>query len=84
MSNTNTIPGQAGGRAVVEKYGKTWMRKIGLKGAALGGQAVVEKYGTHYMSLIGTIGSDVVNGHLTDAKFNKITRKIDKILRSGE
>jgi hypothetical protein len=74
-----TIPGQAGGLAVVRKYGTNRMRKLGIKG----GNAVVNKYGNEYMSVIGTLGADAVNGHLSNWKFNRISGRRNALLRAG-
>lgn len=45
-------PGSAGGRAVVEKYGRAHMAQIGLRGA----QALLDNHGCEHMSEIGRNG----------------------------
>jgi hypothetical protein len=44
--------GSAGGRAVVAKYGRGHMAKIGMQGA----QALLDNHGTEHMSEIGRNG----------------------------
>lgn len=45
-------PGSAGGRAVVAKYGRAHMARIGL----LGAQALLDKHDTEHMAEIGRNG----------------------------
>lgn len=45
-------PGSAGGRAVVAKYGRAHMARIGL----LGAQALLDNHGCEHMSEIGRNG----------------------------
>jgi hypothetical protein len=78
--STATIPGSAGGRAVLRKYGPKFFSRIGR----LGGNAVVEKYGSTYMSLLGTLGADAVNENLSNWKYNRIRGTINRILRENQ
>jgi hypothetical protein len=75
-----TIPGQAGGRAVVRKYGTLHMAEIGSRG----GDAVVDKYGFEYMSLLGTLGSDAVNESLSPSRRQRVEGRVRRIIRDNQ
>jgi len=53
---------QKGGKALVDKYGSTWMSTIGK----VGGETLVEKRGSEYMRRIGSLG-----GRKTADKFGR-------------
>jgi hypothetical protein len=72
-----TVQGQAGGLAVVQQRGSSYMAEIGRRG----GKAVVKKYGRGYMSLLGTIANDNVNENLSKTGRIKVERSIRRILR---
>ena len=84
MSNTltqNQINGSKGGKKVLRKYGKAWLREI----ASYGGQAVVEKYGDYgYMSVLGKLGANAVNGNLSPTALIKTQRLARKIVRENQ
>lgn len=48
-----TLPGSAGGRALVSQRGKDYMRRI----ASEGGHTTVSRYGIGYMAQIGSAGA---------------------------
>ena len=81
MSTTTTLtPQQKGGRAVVKKYGKNWLREI----AAVGGETTAEKYGSEYMATIGTLGADAVNGHLTPSARLRTQRLARRLINENQ
>jgi len=57
-TKTTTVVGQSGGRAVVRKFGRGYMRKIG----SIGGNTVMDRYGSEFFSLIGKLGAHSTNG----------------------
>lgn len=71
--SSKTIPGQAGGNAVVRQRGTNYMSEIGRRG----GNAVVRKYGNDYMSLLGELG----NQNTTKTRRLQVTRTINRAVR---
>jgi len=71
-----TVPGQAGGIAVVRQLGLRHMADIGSKG----GRAVVRRYSTEYMSVLGTLGANATNHHLTTRQEQTVRRELAEFL----
>lgn len=78
-----TVQGRAGGLAVVKKYGRGYMREIGLRGASAGGNSTYERYGSEYMSALGRLGANATNGHLSKTALLNTERAVRRILREN-
>lgn len=76
MAKTQTVPGRAGGLAVVRQLGLRHMSQIAQKG----GRVTSRTYGPTYMSLLGELGANAVNGHLSQRQLREVRNELAEFL----